>query len=83
MSRVACIGAGTVGRAWAVVFARAGHDVFLYDAVATEVEARALPGAKRTLELLADNGMLNEPVATVRARIQSAASIAEAVVTAD
>lgn len=29
--RVACVGAGNVGRAWALVFARAGFDVALYD----------------------------------------------------
>lgn len=83
MSRVACIGTGTVGRAWAVVFARAGHDVALYDAVPTEVESRTLPGARRTLELLAENGMLDEPVDTVFARIRPAATIAEAVTGAE
>jgi len=30
--RVAIIGAGLIGRAWAIVFARAGCDVTLYDA---------------------------------------------------
>src|SRR5204863_8499624 len=29
--RVAIIGAGLIGRAWAIVFARAGCDVALYD----------------------------------------------------
>ena len=31
MSKVAIIGAGFVGRAWAISFARAGHDVTLWD----------------------------------------------------
>ena len=79
MSRVACIGAGTVGRAWAVVFARAGYDVGLFDAIEGEVERTAIPGARRTLELLAENGLLTEDVDTVVARIKSASSIAEAV----
>ncbi|MEM8986907.1 MAG: 3-hydroxyacyl-CoA dehydrogenase [Pseudomonadota bacterium] len=30
-AKIACIGAGNVGRAWAIVFARAGYDVSLYD----------------------------------------------------
>jgi 3-hydroxyacyl-CoA dehydrogenase len=79
MSVVACIGTGTVGRAWAVVFARAGHEVRVFDALAGEVESRTLPGARRTLELLVENGMLDEPVETVFARIKPAATIAEAV----
>lgn len=29
--RIACIGAGNIGRAWAMIFARAGHEVVLYD----------------------------------------------------
>jgi len=83
MSTVACIGAGTVGRAWAVVFARAGHKVRLYDSLEGEAAGRALSGARQTLELFADNGMLDEPVETVIARIIPALSIAEAVGEAD
>jgi 3-hydroxyacyl-CoA dehydrogenase len=79
MAIFACIGAGTVGRAWAVVFARAGHDVRLYDANPSEVASRAIPLATETLEMLASGGMLDEPVATIVARIKPAASIAEAV----
>lgn len=41
MSRIAVIGAGLIGRAWCIVFARAGHDVRLYD-----VDAEALARAK-------------------------------------
>jgi L-gulonate 3-dehydrogenase len=83
MSRIACIGTGTVGRAWSVVFARAGHAVTVYDALPGEIESRTLPGARRTLELLADNGLLDETVDTVLARIRPAATIAEAVAGAD
>jgi 3-hydroxyacyl-CoA dehydrogenase len=83
MSRVACIGGGLIGRAWSTVFARAGHDVTIFDVLPGEVEARTLPGARRTLELLADNGMLDEPVDTVFARIRPAAAIAEAVAGVD
>ena len=38
MKKAACIGAGLVGHAWAVVFARAGYEVTLYDAKPGEVE---------------------------------------------
>ena len=79
MSRVACIGTGTVGRAWGVVFARAGHEVMLYDTLEDEIAARTLPGARRTLELLAENGLVSEPVDTIMARLKPAPSIAAAV----
>jgi L-gulonate 3-dehydrogenase len=79
MSKIACVGAGTVGRAWGVVFARAGHGVMLYDALPGEVTERALPLARQTLELMAQSGMLDEPVETVFARLRPAGSIAEAV----
>jgi 3-hydroxyacyl-CoA dehydrogenase len=82
MTTVACIGAGTVGRAWAVVFARAGHQVRLYDANPTEIVERALPLATKTLELLAAAGLLEESVATVLGRISVADSIATAVASA-
>jgi L-gulonate 3-dehydrogenase len=36
--RVACIGAGNVGRAWALVFARAGFRVALYDLDSAAIE---------------------------------------------
>jgi L-gulonate 3-dehydrogenase len=31
MSKVAIVGAGFIGRAWAISFARAGHSVALWD----------------------------------------------------
>jgi 3-hydroxyacyl-CoA dehydrogenase len=79
MSRVACIGAGTVGHAWAVVFARAGHQVALYDTKPGEVRERALPAVRSTLQVLADGGMLAEAVEVVAARIHDAPTLADAV----
>jgi len=79
MSKVACIGAGTVGHAWAVVFARAGYDVAFYDALEGAVSEHALPSARRTLTLLSENGLLQEPVETVFSRLHGAVSLEEAV----
>lgn len=79
MSRVACIGAGNVGRAWAVVFARAGHEVALYDADLSVVTGQALPLAARTIRDLHDAGLIADDPASVERRIRPAASIAEAV----
>ena len=83
MNTVACIGAGVVGRAWAVVFARAGYEVNLYDAKPGEVEGRALPGANRMLAVLEESGLLNEPVKTIADRMHGAETIAEAVAGVD
>ena len=64
MKRVACIGAGNVGRSWAMVFARAGIEVALYD-----VDARSL--RQHTMQLietsLADQekaGLIGDAAAT-------------------
>ena len=77
--RVACIGAGTVGHAWAVVFARAGYGVALYDAKPGEVREHALASVRRTLQVLADGGMFTEPVDVVAGRVHDANSVSEAV----
>lgn len=77
--KVACIGAGTVGHAWAAVFARAGYEVALFDAKPGEVREHALPGVRATLELLARSGALTESVQAVFDRVRDATSIAEAV----
>ncbi|MGB3500697.1 MAG: 3-hydroxyacyl-CoA dehydrogenase NAD-binding domain-containing protein [Mesorhizobium sp.] len=79
MAKVACIGSGLVGRAWAVVFARAGYDVALYDRVADEVTSRALPMIARMLDGLSAAQMLDEEPSVIAARISAAGSIAEAV----
>ena len=69
MSReIAIIGCGLVGRAWAMVFARAGHPVRLYDADRTVMDA----AHGRIAEGLADlkrYGLIDDPAA-VLARIR-------------
>lgn len=77
-ARTACIGAGNVGRAWAVVFARAGHEVALYDSAPGQVAA-ALPLIARTLDQLAEAGVMTEHAGAVLARIRPAATLADAV----
>ena len=39
MAKIAIIGSGLVGRSWAISFARAGHDAFLWDAEPGAAEA--------------------------------------------
>ncbi len=57
-NRFACIGGGNVGRAWAIVFARAGYAVTLYDADLAALETQTLPAIRRSLDDLAEAGLL-------------------------
>jgi 3-hydroxyacyl-CoA dehydrogenase len=57
-TRVACIGAGLVGRAWAIVFARAGHLVRVFDEAPGAAEA-ACDFAAEVLPELAREGLLD------------------------
>src|SRR4051812_28023258 len=74
----AVVGAGLIGRSWAIVFARAGHRVQLFDAASDGAE-RALAAIDVALADLASVGLIEEPAATVRARVVVAGSLEEAV----
>src|SRR5258708_31772369 len=76
MPRVAVIGSGLVGRAWAMVFARAGWDVAMYDAV-DGVAATALGLIAEGLDELANHGLVADPKGSA-ARVRAAKSIADA-----
>jgi 3-hydroxyacyl-CoA dehydrogenase len=76
--KIAIIGSGFVGRAWAITFARAGFDVALADADAA-APAAALAYIDGVLPDLAANGLLNdEAPETVRARLTAVPTFAEA-----
>ncbi|MBB3771642.1 3-hydroxyacyl-CoA dehydrogenase [Angulomicrobium tetraedrale] len=64
---VAIVGAGLVGSGWALVFARAGLRVQVYDPVA-EVRAGILPWARESASALAAVGLI-EDVEAVMARL--------------
>ncbi|MFG1191530.1 3-hydroxyacyl-CoA dehydrogenase [Xanthobacter flavus] len=78
MTKIAIIGSGFIGRAWAITFARAGFDVALADKAPGAPEA-ALAYIEGVLPDLAANDLLNgaSPEA-VRARLSAAASYDEA-----
>src|SRR4051812_21536852 len=79
MSKVAIVGAGLVGRAWAISFARSGHEVFLFDQEARQVET-ALAYIESVLGDLAANDLLNGATPeAVRRRLQKADSLQSAV----
>ena len=78
MEKIAIIGAGLIGRAWAMVFARAGHRVVLWDADAGAVpKALALIG--QALEDARSFGLIDEDSKIISSRISAAPTLAEAV----
>lgn len=78
MTKIAIIGSGFIGRAWAITFARAGFDVALADQASGAPEA-ALAYIDGVLPSLAENDLLNgETPAAVRARLCAAPSYAAA-----
>ena len=75
--KTAILGSGLIGRSWAMVFARGGHDVVLWDQDAAQVD-RALEHIARTLPEMAAAGLLTEAPETLLARMNPASSLAEA-----
>jgi 3-hydroxyacyl-CoA dehydrogenase len=74
--RVAIVGSGLIGRAWAVVFAGGGCDVALYDSGAGVADkARAL--VAEGLDELAGHGLVSDAKAAA-ARVRAASSLADA-----
>jgi 3-hydroxyacyl-CoA dehydrogenase len=82
MPATAVVGAGLIGRSWAIVFARAGHEVRLVDVEVAAV-TRALEWLGPALDELATAGLLDEPAANVRRRIRAVGSLADAVAGAE
>jgi len=82
MTQVAVVGAGLIGRAWSIVFARAGFDVALWDPYPQQVEA-ALAFIGERLPELEEIGLLKEAPSLVARRIRPVATLAEAVASAE
>lgn len=78
MTQVAVIGAGLIGRAWSIVFARAGFQVALWDPYPQQVDA-ALRFIGERLPELQEAGLLKEYSAYVIPRIRAATTLADAV----
>ncbi len=78
MDRIGIVGTGLVGRAWAIVFARAGFAVALHDRSDAVLDA-SLATIETSLADLAAAGLLTEAPAAVRARMTRAPTLAEAV----
>ena len=75
MAKVAVIGSGFVGRAWAISFARAGNDVALWDQD-KEAPSKALAYIEKLLPELEANDLLNGSSASeVATRIRPATTL--------
>jgi 3-hydroxyacyl-CoA dehydrogenase len=76
------IGSGSIGIGWAIVFARAGYKVKVFD-----VEESALRNfeiqVKNRLELLDENKLLDDSPKKIAARIETTLDLAKAVAGAD
>jgi 3-hydroxyacyl-CoA dehydrogenase len=77
MPSVAIVGSGLIGRAWAVVFTRAGWEVRLTDTHA-ETLAAAPALIRAGLDALAEHGLVSDPAGSAE-RVTVAASLADAV----
>jgi 3-hydroxyacyl-CoA dehydrogenase len=82
MTKVAVIGAGLIGRAWCIVFARAGFQVSLWDQFPLQTTLAQTFLADRLPELRGA-GLLAEEPEVVFGRIRAVASLWEAVREAD
>ena len=83
VAKVSIVGTGFVGRAWAISFARAGHQATLWDA-APSAPAAALAYIERLLPDLAEHDLLNgASPAEIRARMHVATTLEEALVGAE
>ena len=74
---VAVVGAGSIGVAWAIVFARAGHPVTVQDVDADRLAAVAAEVGERVAEL-SSHGLL-EDAAALEERISVSPSLGDAV----
>ncbi|HYZ21578.1 MAG TPA: 3-hydroxyacyl-CoA dehydrogenase [Rhodopila sp.] len=82
MTNVAVIGAGLIGRAWTIVFARAGFQVALWDQFPQQVTLAMAFISERLPELRAAGLLADEPETVLR-RISTTPSMWDAVRAAD
>lgn len=76
-ARIGIVGAGLIGRAWAIVFARAGCQVAIYDSV-PDALAQCRTLLQQSIDDLARDRLIDEMPDALMARITPVASLAEA-----
>lgn len=78
MAKIAIIGSGLIGRAWAISFARAGHEIRLYDQVAGAAETAIAFARDMAAPLEAEGLLEGQSAGQLVARIAPAASLQQA-----
>ncbi|MCA3647546.1 MAG: 3-hydroxyacyl-CoA dehydrogenase [Methylobacterium sp.] len=76
MTKIAIIGSGLIGRAWATIFASHGFEVAMHDPV-PDVAKAARAHIGRNLRELAGHGLVDDPAAALK-RIRLASGLADA-----
>ena len=76
--RIGVVGAGLIGRAWAIVFARAGCGVAIHDADSQALQACQTLLRDNVADLV-EHGLIGEAPDAVLARIEPVSTLAEAV----
>src|SRR5947209_6341503 len=74
MTKIAVVGAGLIGRAWAISFARSGAEVALWD-VDANAPAAALTTIGEMLPELQSHGLLRDEPQAVLARIRAVTTL--------
>ena len=78
MDKIAVVGGGLIGRAWSIVFARAGFEVALFDS-SQEAASHALGFIAARLPELHEAGLLADAPEAVMARIRLAPTLEAAI----
>ncbi|SFI46717.1 3-hydroxyacyl-CoA dehydrogenase [Bosea sp. OK403] len=81
MTKIAIVGSGLIGRAWATVFASHGFEVALHDVAPGAAEA-ARAHIATNLEELASHGLVDDPTGSA-ARLRVATGLADALAGAE
>jgi 3-hydroxyacyl-CoA dehydrogenase len=82
IKNVVVVGAGLVGKGWAIVFARAGKNVVLHDLEQARLDSAAIQ-INEKLAALTELDLLPEPIAAIEARIKYQANLADALASAE
>jgi len=81
-TKIAIVGAGSIGIGWALHFASHGHEVRLFDVDATQ-RASVDSRVRERLVLLKDHGLISESIETIAERVSTHESLSGAVEGAD
>ncbi|MCX6428564.1 MAG: 3-hydroxyacyl-CoA dehydrogenase [Actinobacteria bacterium] len=80
--KIAIVGSGSIGAAWAITFARAGHEVCVHDVDPTKLDSLNTNLIKR-LDFLSAEGMLTEEPTKIVGRISTTTDLGECVANAE